>query len=107
MQNNQKMFKLMLSVVALMLVVVITLTTKNTGERDETTTDITSTFSTNVVETITDATSETEAESINVIIQYSSQNETEIMSEAPTDSSDWEIHRPSNDEPDTGETIPE
>ncbi len=33
------------------------------------------------------------------------ESETENMTTAPHDISDWEMHRPDNTEPDTGETI--
>lgn len=47
----------------------------------------------------------TQLETITISGNDTKESETENMTTAPHDISDWEMHRPANTEPDTGETI--
>lgn len=105
MQNNQKIIRLLLSAGAMILVIFIAITKERTENKNEPSTDVTSTVLTEFTQTTTYP--ETTTKIATVIVEYTAQNETEIVSEAPTDSSDWEIHEAADNEPDTGETIPE
>lgn len=102
MANNEKVIKLLFAATAMILAIVVAVTIKQDKGNGEKPTETLQETSMEYMEgTSEQEETEISYESITV------PDEETTMEVAPTDFSDWEIHKASNDEPDTGETIPD
>lgn len=100
MANNEKVIKLLFAAAAMILAIVVAVTIKQ-GNGEKTTEPLQETSMEFMEDTSDQEETEISEESITV------PEEETTMEVAPTDSSDWEIHKAADDEPDTGETIPD
>lgn len=102
MANNKKVIKLMLAAVAMVLVIVTMIAAKKDENKYQASTET-------VRETLTEVIEDTSDDENVTKERNDIQERIETLTDevAVTDFSDWEIHKAADDEPDTGETIPE